>query len=448
MKKRALLIATTALAAAFTSPAQASEKELQAEIAALKAQLAAQAAQLARLEAATQSLSQTQAVTTAKIEALPAAVPASAAPAPIETASASEPSTTITGYGEISYNGYLNDKSRNLADLKRFVFGINHRFSDKLSLVSEVEIEHAIASAGDEGEVAVEQAYLNYAFNPAVNLRAGLFLIPFGFINRSHEPPAFYGVERNEVETRIIPSTWREGGFSLYGATNFGLSYDVGVTTGFNIAKLEDASAPLASTHQELTLAKAANISVYGSLGYNIVPGVSVGAAIFTGNTTHANAAFRRDATQPDLNGLSARLTLWEAHARVQRSGFDLEALYTRGTFAQSDRIDAVLAAFNAANGTDRTLVPSAFYGWLVQGAYTFDLGHDFALSPFVRYEKYDTQARLPAGFTADPANRDRVLTTGFSFRPLPEVVFKADYQKFFNNKANDRINLGIGYAF
>ncbi|MGR5499061.1 hypothetical protein, partial [Vibrio diabolicus] len=66
---------------------------------------------------------------------------------------------------------------------------------------------------------------------------AGLFLIPAGFINRNHEPTNYYGVHRNFVETLIIPSTWREAGLSLYGDTDFGLNWNVGLTTGLNLAK-------------------------------------------------------------------------------------------------------------------------------------------------------------------------------------------------------------------
>jgi hypothetical protein len=69
-------------------------------------------------------------------------------------------------------------------------------------------------------------------------------------------------------------------------------------------------------------------------------------------------------------------------------------------------------------------------------------------LDPFIRYEKFDTQAKLPLGLAPDPANRDRVLTTGFSFHPIDPVVLKVDYQKYFENKANDRINFGLGYMF
>jgi hypothetical protein len=70
------------------------------------------------------------------------------------------------------------------------------------------------------------------------------------------------------------------------------------------------------------------------------------------------------------------------------------------------------------------------------------------SLTPFVRYEKFDAQARMPAGFAADPANADKVVTVGMSFKPHPQVVFKADYQKFRDNAENDRVNLGLGYMF
>ena len=55
--------------------------------------------------------------------------------------------------------------------------------------------------------------------------------MPAGLLNENHEPTAYYGVERNFVETAIIPSTWREGGVQFVGSFDNGLSVqDVGVT--------------------------------------------------------------------------------------------------------------------------------------------------------------------------------------------------------------------------
>jgi hypothetical protein len=447
-----ILIAAVAASGFFlATPALADEAELKAEIAALKQQLAAQSALLQKLEAKVdaaeapaQAVAPPQAVAAASppIVSIDAAAPAPAE-APIQTAA-----TTVGGYGEIAYSGYLKDASRNQADLERFVLFFGHRFSDRISFNSEFELEHAVASADDRGEAEIEQAYLNFQVSKAANLRAGLFLMPFGFINRNHEPPVYYGAFRNEVETRIIPSTWREGGVSLYGSLPHGFDYDVGVTTGFDVAKLDDAGEPLRATHQELQLAHAADLSVYGSIDWRGVPGLDIGGGVFTGGTSQRNADFRADPTLPDLGGIDARLTLWDAHARLQRNGFDLEALYARGAFAQADRLDARIQAYNAATGAERPYVPSAFYGWLVQGAYTINFRNDMALSPFVRFERYDTQASLPLGLAADPINRDKLLTVGASFRPLSDVVVKADYQKSVDHGANDRINLGLGYMF
>ncbi|MCW1385085.1 porin [Novosphingobium sp. KCTC 2891] len=462
MKKIAALLAATCLATA--TPAIAADVSLEAQVAQLKAQVAAQnellASQAARLEQIEARLRAASEPAQSLAVAAPPVVDQGTTPASAPTqalavnagragsGAAFGSDTTIGGYGEITYNGYLKDSSRNQADLKRLVLFVGHRFSDKLSFTSEIEVEHAVASAGDEGEVAIEQAYLDYAINSSLNLKAGLFLMPFGFLNRSHEPPVFYGVERNEVETRIIPSTWREGGVSLYGSTPFGLNYDVGVTTGFDIAKLDDAGAPLAGSHQELQLAKASNLSFYGSLEYQGVPGLLVGGAVFSGNATHNNADFKADNALPDFSGITSRITLWDVHGRWQHKGFDFQALYARGTVSRAAALDGVVAAYNAANGTVLTLAPSAFYGWYAQGAYSIALGGEATLDPFVRYEKFDTQAVLPLGLLSDPVNRDRLLTTGLSFHPLRSVVVKVDYQKFFQNKDNNRFNLGLGYMF
>ncbi len=359
-----------------------------------------------------------------------------------------EPATVLSGYGELNYNRYLHDSNRSRADLRRFVIGLSHRFDERLSFVGEVEWEHAVTSAGDAGESAIEQAYLDWSLAPSMSLRAGLFLMPFGFLNRSHEPPVFHGVERNEVETRIIPTTWREGGLALYGTTSEGWSWDTGVTTGFSIAKFSDASAPLASVHQEMQLANAHDLATYGAIKYSGIPGLQLGAALFRGNAGQGNAAYAADRMQPDLGGVRAPVTLWEAHARWQSGRLDLQALYAQGTIGDAGRIDATLAAWNSANGASRPYLPSVFNGWYAQGAWRIWSAGDASVSPFLRYERYDTQASMPTGFAASGSNADRVATLGLSWKPHPQVVFKADYQRYRVNAASSRFNLGMGYLF
>jgi hypothetical protein len=365
------------------------------------------------------------------------------------SANAEKPSPlSIYGYGELNYNHYTQDSSRSQADLRRFVFGFGYAFSDKLHFNSEVEWEHAVASADDAGEAEIEQAYLDYQLTPHLNVKGGLFLMPFGLLNQHHEPPVFYGVERNEVETRIIPSTWREGGVGFTWNTDNGISYEVGITTGFDVNKFDDASSPLSSVHQELQLAHAHDASYYAAVNYRGIPGLTFGGAFFTGNATQGNAEFKAEGnSQPDFAGLNGRITLWDLHGRWQPGRFDLQAVYARGSIGDAAQIDQTRDAFNQANATTLAFVPSAFYGWYVQGAYRVYEHENMSLVPFVRYEYYNTQSSMPAGFTSDPANANHVFTTGLSFYPHPQVVIKTDYQRY-TDKQNNRYNVGLGYMF
>ena len=346
--------------------------------------------------------------------------------------------TSIFGYGEFNYNRYRDSERTSKADLRRFVIGFGHRFSDELSFQSELEIEHAIASAADRGEVAMEQAYLNYRFSDAANVKGGLFLIPLGILNETHEPPTYYGVERNEVETRIIPTTWRELGFGLHGLVGQGFKYDAGITTGFNSGKLDDPSTGIRSGHQEGQLADAKDLSVYGALNYQ-APGLLVGGGLFTGNTGQngqANSA---------LKGVAARLTLWDVHAKYSIAGFDLQALYAAGTLGDADKVNAV-----TSTAATPFAAPKSLKGWYGQAAYHVYRRGDLDVAPFVRLERFDIRQQEDAalGLFQDPKNLERVQTIGVNFKVHPQVVLKTDIQHYKVDSTRNRFNIGLGYMF
>ncbi len=352
-----------------------------------------------------------------------------------------EPATSIGGYGEITYSNFKDDVAHPAtADLRRFVMFLGHRFNDRMAFHSELEVEHAVASASDKGEVEIEQAYIDYNFNDAANVKAGLFLIPLGLLNENHEPPVFYGVNRNEVETRIIPTTWREGGVGFFGRTDNGFGYDVGVTTGFDAGKIDNPAFGVQSGHQELQLAHANDLSVYGSVKYTGQPGLLLGAGIFTGNTGQNGAAEIAAGTTPTLQGVNARLTLAEIHARYAAHGFDLQALYAGGSLGDADKVTSAIGK----------AAPKSLKGGYVQAAYHVWVSGEMDLAPFIRFEKFDIdqQEDIAKGFLEDPTGHDRVTTIGFNFKPVNDVVLKADYQNYQKDRSNSSINLGLGYMF
>ena len=463
----ACVIAGLAIASAPALAQSVSEAELARRVDQLAVELANVKAELARLQreraetrapvaagatpagASTSAAPSPSATAPATASGTPSATASASTPsappraAPVEASAAQGsgiaigPSTVLTSYGEINYNRPIHDRSQSVADLRRFVLGVQHRFDDKTKFVSEVEVEHAVSSASDAGEVEIEQAFIERQLTSRYALRAGLFLIPAGLLNENHEPTAYYGVERNFVETAIIPSTWREGGLQVVGAFDNGITAQLGVSTGFDLTKWdanssEGAESPLGAIHQELSQSKARDLSVFGAVNWRGVPGLLLGGSAFTGGATHGQAAS------------SSRVTLWDLHARYTPGRWDLAALYARGTISNT-------AAFNTPLVGGTTLVPSSFYGWYGQAAYRLWSSEDYSLSPFVRWEEFNTAhtfASLGAGLTPDPARTEKVGTVGANFYVGNGVVLKADYQRFQVNRDADRFNLGLGWNF
>ena len=442
-----------AIAAALASPAaSADEKALKEEIAELRAQLAEIRTQMTAIAARdtstrtattlatpsqtqfspTQPLEPTQAVLAARIDRLEQSVAAQA-----EAGS----ETTLFGYGEIAYSKPTHAPHHAEADLARAVLGWSHRFDERTRMAAELEVEHAVASAHDKGEVEIEQLYVERRFTDSLGGRAGLMLIPIGFTNEHHEPTQYYSVYRNLVETAIIPTTWREGGVALYGGTESGLHWNVGLTTGFRLANWDPSSnegreSPLGSIHQELSQASARDLSQYVSLNYDGVPGWRLGATVFTGKAGQGTA---------DFPAAKARITLWEAHARWQPGPFDISILYSRGTISDTETVNRTFVG-------QPTPVPNAFYGGYVQAAWrnawTYE---DYSLAPFTRYEWVNTAASYaPAsqGLGLLPSPTEQVWTSGADLFVSPAIVFKANYQRFKVDAARNSVQLGVGLNF
>ena len=431
MKQRVI---SAALAAAFlVTPVAALAQEtdlakrveqLAAELEKVKAELAAQRAQAAAAPA----------------PAVQSAPSAPAQPDATAPAAAAVASTVFTGYGEVNYNRPVRNASGAQTDLRRAVIGIQHRFDEKTKVVAEFEWEHGVVSAEDQGESEIEQLYVEREFNNGLRGKAGLFLMPVGLLNQNHEPTAYYGVERNFVETAIIPTTWREAGVGLSGEFGDGFTWDTGLTTGFDLTKWDAASSegresPLGAIHQEGQLAKSRDLQLHGALNWRGYPGLLVGGSVFTGKAGHATTDFAAN---------DARVTLAELHTRYTPGAWDLSALWAYGRISNTDALNATFAG-------NPTPVPSSFAGWYLQAAYKLWQNADYALSPFARFESFDTArtyASQPAGLGVPTTPYERVATVGANLMVGQGVVLKADYQKFREDKSRDRVNLGVGFSY
>ena len=321
--------------------------------------------------------------------------------------------TSLGGYAELHYN---NLDSKREIDLHRFVLFIGHRFSDSVRMYSELEFEHGLTSksATSPGEVEVEQAYVEMDIAKKHQVKAGVFLLPIGIINETHEPPTFYGVERNPVESNIIPTTWWESGVGLAGELAQGLYYDLAVTSGLKVATTGASAYLIRSGRQKTAEATAEHGAYTARLKWSGMQGVQLAGSVH----------YQTDLTQGlGTAGTSSEAWLGEINGVVSRGKFGLKALFAEWKL-EGDGPRAV--------GRDKQ------YGWYVEPSYK--LGEKTGI--FVRHEQWNNEAG------AGDAGWKKQNNVGLNFWPVPEVVIKVDVQGQSGAVDNDGFNVGMGYMF
>jgi len=336
------------------------------------------------------------------------------------TDSSETSSTSIGGYGELHYN---NLDSGDMLDLHRFVLFFGHEFQEGLRFFSELEVEHAIAADGAGGEIELEQAFVEFDLGTNHAAKVGLFLIPVGILNETHEPNTFYGVERNPIEKNIIPSTWWEGGGALRGELAPGFGYDFAVTSGLDVPVTGGNAFKIRNGRQKVSEANADSLAYTGRIKWTGLPGVELAMT----------AQYQEDLTQGAL-GVSA--TLFEAHADIRRGAFGLRALYARWDM---DNAGLIASSDPAADGRDLQT------GWYIEPSIRGRLGDiPGEFGAFLRYDVWDNNAG------ASNLTEKRQSNLGVNYWPIANVVFKFDIQSQDNENGDDDdgFNLGMGYQF
>ena len=338
--------------------------------------------------------------------------------------------TSMGGYGELHYNNLsaedeTNDKEQ--IDFHRFVLFFGHEFTDRLRFFSEVELEHALAGDDQPGEVELEQAFIEYDFDERNTARAGIFLLPVGILNETHEPPTFYGVERNAVENVIVPTTWWAGGVGYTHRTDNGFTIDVALHEGLEV---EPTSARIRSGRQKTAEAQADDLAVTGRLKYTGMPGLELAATL----------QYQSDITQEGNDAIDDAL-LYEAHIVYSRGAFGFRALYAGWDIDVDSQIDDPANPGTRIRNPIKTEDYDQQQGWYIEPS--FRVTPNFGV--FARYED------IEGGRSRDEFDQ---WVVGFNYWLDESVVLKADYQDREHDNRGDRgrdfdgFNLGVGYEF
>ncbi len=370
----------------------------------------------------------------------------------------SKSATTIGGYGNAFYQNNSRLQTSRL-DLERFVLFTGHKFNDKISVFSELEVEDAKVTGGESGgEVSIEQAYLKFNLNANQYIVAGLFLPRIGILNENHLPNTFNGNERNYVETFIIPSTWRELGVGLYGnLNNLPISYSVGLVNGLSSQMFEHGTGIEAGRFEGRN-ATGNNLAVTAALQFyqgNFKAQVSG----YYGGTIGVNKR-KADSLGVTSGIFGTPVALGEADVQYASNGFSIRVLGTIVSIPDASNINRAYA-----NNT-----PQTEYGAYAEVGY--DLFHlmgkpqDKQLIVFVRDEKLDMNATIPSNGVIDETLNQNYIVAGFTYLPIRNVAIKADVRVAHTGAQNpdliinpnpvaqpyqpnyNLINLGVAFSF
>lgn len=351
--------------------------------------------------------------------------------------------TTFGGYGELDYifkreNG--NGKGSNTFDPHRVVLNVNSELADWIAFGAELEWEHGgvkdqVSDEGElSGEVAVEQAFLDFKLAPSFNAKAGVMLVPLGAINLYHEPTEFNSSERPQLDQILIPSTWSEMGVAIHGAAGSIANYQLMVLNGLDGTKFSAAKG-IREGRQNLNADNNRNKAVAGRLELRPLPGLNTNGSFYAGNSAKNGTAYTTIAA--------------------------FDGSYRAGDFALSGEYVFIYQDNPAALGVSD--ISRTMSGYWVEGAYHVmpeklkngNLAEADALV-FVRYSEMDTQEGGIADPTKASGRYDRNYTNlGAVFKPVPSVAIKADYQ-FYNDKRttgetaldNDKFQITLGFVF
>jgi hypothetical protein len=120
---------------------------------------------------------------------------------------------------------------------RRVTLFVSSTISKKIKFLSEIEFE-------DGGkEIAVEFAALDVELDPLLNLRGGMILNPIGAFNQNHDGPKWEFTDRPISATQMLPATWSNAGFGLYGKTygkKWMFGYEVYLSGSFDNSIIEN----------------------------------------------------------------------------------------------------------------------------------------------------------------------------------------------------------------
>jgi hypothetical protein len=343
-------------------------------------QIAALETQIQALQAQVSELKQAQAATATKVAETPAP---EATPAKSDVPEWVK-STTISGKAFANFST-IDHKSDGVdlgdngtqAELKRFYFGVDHKFDNTFSANLTTDFRYNTNGTSKDALVYVKKAYVQAKFGPEFFVRLGSADLPWiPFVE------GIYGYRFVENE--------------LVDRTKYGTSADWGVHVGGSLAggRISYAVSAINGAGYK-TLSRSSNtIDLEGRISANPIKNVTLAVGGYTGKLGKSS----------DTAGSQHRATRWNALAA-----------YT------DDRIRVGIEYFQAKNWNNvTTLASDSSSGWSAFGSFAFTP----KLSAFGRYDW------VKPNEDTNPALKDHYFNLGVDFKPIKAIDLALVYKR------------------
>jgi hypothetical protein len=283
---------------------------------------------------------------------------------------------------------------------------------DRIRFGSEIEFEHE--EPGEDLEVKVEMAFVDWVIAEEFVVRGGALLVPLGRINVNHDGPVREITDRPMVSTFVIPTTLTEAGIGPRGSFHLGdafaINYEAYAVNGFQLLDRDgELVVPVTEIEQILregrpSLGGDANgdVAATGRLSLERTSAWNLGGSWHVGTYDE-----RADNLLAIIAGDSA--VVWGPAA--------LEGEIAWAGFERDD--------FAGTAG-----VPSHFWGYYVQASLT-------GMPGFLREAVPSIFGETSAAFTLAvrydwvdlDGDRAEAIEPGINFRPFADTVFKFSYR-------------------
>jgi len=377
---------------------------------------------------------------------------------------------SLKTYGVVNYYNYdwdTDQDKRNAVDLERFNMYMHYKFNDKISLKTEFEFEHGGTGSTMEfdkfeefgefeteteagGEVLLEQLNIEFKVKPWFNIRAGRLKLYIGIASKLDLTPDYFTGFRSLMENTILPLGWYETGIEVFGDLGKAKkwSYKLYAVNGLSSTGFSSGNWIKRGHQKKFEMANAENIAFAGRLDYNLKNKGGIGISGYYGDSNG-------NRPKNDIKDAKGHVSILDFHININKGPIKFRAMALYGQLQNSDIISK--ANLNLSNNLNekRTPVGSDVLGYY--GEIGFDI---LSLTPvktskllvFGRYDFYDTMFKVEDGVFKNPRWERQVITFGFNFLPISNVILKTQYSirqlGLATNNLEKTVLIGIGYTF